>query len=610
MIELEERAREDRRGGPAPSPAAKLSDVARALLESPSPASSSSVRAPSPSRANRDGLLDWDWDRDAESSEAPVEAAEEDDSRGPPPLRPAQQAADAQAAPSEEGPEEPEGPATTAGGTRPRPSPPGPAAATRSSPADLPAATSDQGAWDVRRPPSPTARVTGEESVSRLETSSAAIPAHAPAEAARGQDEPGQQGVPRTAPEPLGGSVEAATFEQRWWAPEVAEGDEAAEVMTERHYEAREESFELVEGWASADDGTTESYGEDAGADARTTSAAGSVHERLPRPAYQVDEHAYQEDGADWDEEDDDEDEEEDSGYALAPGRSMIEDPRRRVFYHRGSDDHHRGRRKRDPKRNPEGKPAFAHAGAALSAFIGLTLFIILLATISMIAGAAAIIKQDQGQPGNPPTSRSRLPRRGESSQGSRGPSPSPCPSRCTDAGAATCPGAPVPVPPVAPPVVPVVPGTKPPARRWADRARNRHRGGGPSRPPTRRGPSRPPSRRPPSRQPAKLPLCKNTYVTVEGSPDPDREVPPRAPARPRRRAWSVQAGFRRAGDGRRGPCQHHVVHETGEWSPNDSHPRCGRPQNEPDERVGVDRIDGRDGDVRGRVHRIRAADL
>jgi hypothetical protein len=202
-------------------------------------------------------------------------------------------------------------------------------------------------------------------------------------------------------------------------------------------------------------------------------------------------------------------DDDDDDAYVLDPERSPIEDPsRRRFFRHGAHEDRHHPRRQRD--RNPPRNTMSRYASRAVTAFVGLALVMMLLVTIAIIGGGAAIIKQDQSQTSNPRNI----------------PIPLPAPHPKKHTGHPGSPPIQVPVP-VVPPIVPVIPpvvppavpplgpppvvvpppARKPPARRT-----------GPTRPPARRkGPTRPPNRRParPPSQPKPLPMCKNVKVRM-----------------------------------------------------------------------------------------------
>lgn len=337
--------------------------------------------------------------------------------------------------------------------------------------------------------------------------------------------------------------MQGGAVERSWRAPEVASDDEASAVLPEGGYGTQDATLggalveERPEAYGSEwepyeqDRVGPDAYGEGADGQAWGYLTAGGVAERLPQPAYLPTEYGYEEvEGYEpygvAGEQEDDEDEE----YELDFGPSAIEEPRRRGFYHHSSsDDHHHLRRRRQRDGDPEQIHAFGHATAALTAFAGLALFVILLLTIAIVAGAAAIIQLDQQQPPveTPPV---HVP---QSKPAPRLPKPVVPPILPVVPVEPVPPVVPV-VPPELPPPVVIPPGKKQPPTRPGPKGPARGR---PPRGPGKTGPGRQnPKPRPKPKNP--LPYCENVKVyvgdgielpiqVVEGGMDPDRNGVP-----------------------------------------------------------------------------------
>jgi hypothetical protein len=211
----------------------------------------------------------------------------------------------------------------------------------------------------------------------------------------------------------------------------------------------------------------------------------------------------------------DDEDEADDEAYELRLPGALLEDPRRRAFFHHSSsDDHHGHRRQRG--RDPERNFAFGNAAATMTAFIGLALFMILLVTVAIVAGTAAVLKKNQeSQPGNPkhvpvplPAPRPRPKKPPVGAPPISVPKRHPAPPVLLPPVLPPVPVPPVPVPPLPVPVPPVPPAKRPPVRPVR---KPPTRGPAPRRPPTK------PTHRPKPRNPSKpkLPLCKNVTISL-----------------------------------------------------------------------------------------------
>jgi hypothetical protein len=504
VVDLEERESQRSDRARQTRKAAKLSDVARALLE-PEPA------------------FNWPQRTEAPSPSSAGEAAED----------------------------EPSSTAPRSGGTLvprsvpasdpPRPSATGTPRAIRPGPAEPIAAPSGRGSSPGEPLPSDGIRPLDESEPPSPVRPSRLVDPPAAAASGPGEDANESRSAGRTTAEPMVTHRRSASSERVAWAPEVAGSDVAGDAIVESDMagdaivESGEASYALVERRYVARDATSELLAPDYQADANEAGIDADEQEseawgggrslpvfgRVPQSGYASDgqsygyEYEYEEpelgDATSDDEgEDEDEDEDED-GLSVDPDGALIEAPHRRAFYHHSSsdDDHHRRRRQRD--RDPESNSAFGNAAVTMTAFTGLALFMILLVTIAIVAGAAAIIKENQeSQPGNP----KHVPV----------PVPAPQPGKRKEPPVGVPPiGVPVPVPPIVPvpvpPPVPPVAPVPPPAKKPAPRRPV-------TKPPTRRpAPRRPPTKpvqkpkpkpKPKAPQP-QLPYCMNTKVEFWG---------------------------------------------------------------------------------------------